>query len=197
MLFVHFQLGPHRYAVDARSVVEVLPLLELKPVPQAPRGLAGIFLYRGQPVPALDLCALTLNRPAREHLSTRILLVQHPGGGQAPAGEAARGERRSPRLDPRPAARDSVPLIGLIAERVAGTLQRDEKDFVNVGGDRVTAPFVGPVLMDAQGIIQILDAQKLLDAGADQLQLTSALEASASRPLPLPPATPKAHEVRG
>jgi chemotaxis-related protein WspB len=69
-------------------------------------------------------------------------------------------------------------LIGLIAERVAGTLQREEKDFVNVGVETVAAPYLGPIVMDAQGIIQILDAQKLLDAGAHQLQLTDAPETS-------------------
>lgn len=154
MLFVLFQLGKNRYALEARRVVEVVPLLALKPFPQAPRGVAGIFVYRGQPVPALDLCELTLGRPALEHLSTRILIVQHNKTG---------GESQ---------------LIGLIAERATGTLRRDENDFVEAGVKLAAAPFLGPVLMDAQGIIQLLDAQKLLDAGGPQLLLTHSAEAS-------------------
>ena len=154
MLFVLFQLGKNRYALEASRVVEVVPLLALKPLPQAPRGVAGLFVYHGQPVPALDLCELTLGRPALEHLSTRILLVQH---------NKAAGESQ---------------LIGLIAERATGTLRRDEKDFVAAGVPLAGAPFLGPVLMDEQGIIQILDAQKLLDAGGQQLLLTHSVEAS-------------------
>ena len=135
MLFVLFQLGKNRYALEASRVVEVVPLLALKPFPQAPRGVAGIFVYRGQPVPALDLCELTLGRPALEHLSTRILIVQH--------------------------------------SKTAG-----EKEFVDAGVKLASAPFLGPVLMDEQGIIQLLDAQKLLDASGPQLRLTHSVEAN-------------------
>jgi chemotaxis-related protein WspB len=154
MLFVLFQLGKNRYALEASRVVEVVPLLALKPFPQSPRGMAGIFVYRGQPVPALDLCELTVGRPALEHLSTRILIIQH----HTPAGESR--------------------LIGLIAERVTGTLRREEKDFVNAGGQPAVATFLGPVLMDEQGLIQLLDAQKLLDAGGHPLLLNPSLEAT-------------------
>ncbi|MBP9900697.1 MAG: chemotaxis protein CheW [Verrucomicrobiota bacterium] len=172
MLFVLFQLGQDRYALEARRVVEVLPLLALKRLPASPRGVAGVFVYRGQPVPALDLCELTLGRPAREQLSTRILLVQH----RQTAGPSQ--------------------LIGLVAERVTGTLRREEKDFVPAGHvrpeqqaspasapyvagmKRAATPFLGPILIDDQGVIQLLDAQGLLDAGAHQLLLTQSVEVS-------------------
>ena len=153
MLFVLFQLGKNRYALEARRVVEVVPLLALKPLPHAPRGTAGILVYRGQAVPAIDLCLLTMGRAALEHLSTRILLVQH----NKTAGASQ--------------------LIGLIAERVTGTLRRDEKDFMDAGMDPAS-PFLGPVLMDDQGVIQLLDTQKLLDAGGHRLELTHSPEAS-------------------
>jgi chemotaxis-related protein WspB len=68
MVFLLFQLGSGRYALEASRVVEVVPLLEMKPLPQAPRGVAGIFNYRGRPVPAVDLSALTLGQPASERL---------------------------------------------------------------------------------------------------------------------------------
>ena len=154
MLLVLFQLGNNRYALEASRVVEVVPLLALKRLPQSPRGMAGIFVYRGRPVPALDLCELTIGRPALEHLSTRILIVRH----NKPAGDSE--------------------LIGLIAERTTGTLRRDEKDFVDAGLKLASAPFLGPALWDDQGVIQLLDAQKLLDAGGQQLLLTHSVEAN-------------------
>src|SRR5258708_32156970 len=86
MLFLLFQLGKERYALPANRVVEGVPLLTLKPLPQAPRGVAGIFNYRGRPVPALDLSEITMGRPAEERLRTRIVVLNYPSpnGGRPP-----------------------------------------------------------------------------------------------------------------
>ena len=78
MLFLVCQMGRERYAVEASRIVEVVPLVSLKRLPQAPKGVAGVFNYRGQPVPAIDLCELTLGHKAAERLSTRIILVNYP-----------------------------------------------------------------------------------------------------------------------
>src|SRR5438445_13799796 len=77
MLFLLFQLGKDRYALGASRVVEVAPLLALKRLPQAPKGVAGIFNYRGRPVPAGDLCEMAIRQPASERLSTRIIIVNY------------------------------------------------------------------------------------------------------------------------
>lgn len=138
MLFVLFHLGPERYALDAQRVVEVVPLLALKRLPQAPRGVAGMFIYRGRPVPALDLCELTLGRPAVEHLSTRIIIVNHTSPG---------GEEQ---------------WLGLIAERATEILRRDEKDFVDAGLRITSASFLGPMLTDTQGTIHLINPEKLV-----------------------------------
>jgi len=138
MLFVLFHLGKERYTLEANRVVEVVPLLELKRFPQSPPGVAGMFIYRGRPVPALDLCALTLGRPATEHLSTRIIIVNY---GNTP---------------------DQEQLVGLIAERATETIRREPKDFSLPGVQLSAAPFLGPVLTDDKGVIQLISTQKLL-----------------------------------
>jgi chemotaxis-related protein WspB len=138
MLFVLFHLGPERYALEAQRVVEVVPLLALKKIPQSPRGLAGMFMYRGRPVPALDLCELTLGRPAVEHFSTRILIVNH-----------------SPADGPEQ-------LVGLIAERATEIIQRDAQDFVTSPVRITASPFVGPMLQDGGGVIHLLSPERLL-----------------------------------
>jgi len=138
MLFVLFHLGQERYALEAGRVVEIVPLLELKRLPQSPPGVAGMFIYRGRPVPALDLCQLTLGRAATQHLSTRILIVNYsdqPGQDQ---------------------------LVGLIAERATETIRRERKDFVEAGLQLSTAPFLGPVLTDEKGVVQLIALQTLL-----------------------------------
>lgn len=138
MLFLTFQLGQDRYALQASRVVEIVPLLALKRLPQAPRGVAGIFNYRGAPVPAVDLCELTLGHPASERLSTRIIIIHYPD---------ANGSQR---------------LLGLIAEHATETLRKDSNDFVESGVNVAAAPYLGPVLMDSQAPIQWIHEQRLL-----------------------------------
>jgi chemotaxis-related protein WspB len=138
MLFLLFQLGKDRYALDASRVVEVVPLLELKQLPQAPRGVAGIFNYRGRPVPAIDLCAFTLGQPASERFSTRIIIVKYPDDC------------------------GTHHLLGLIAEHATEMLRRHANDFVDSGVKLSEAPYLGPILMDDQSPVQWIYEQRLL-----------------------------------
>ncbi len=138
MVFLLFHLGQDRYVLDATRVVEVLPLVNLQKIAGAPRGVAGIFNYRGQPVPAIDLSELTLGRPANERLNTRLIVVHYPD-------ESGRDH-----------------LLGLIAERVAQTIRREKKDLVESGLKLGAAPHLGPVLLDDRGVIQLIREQHLL-----------------------------------
>ena len=156
MLYLLFQIGNDRYALEARRAVEVIPLLALKKIPQAPRGVAGIFNYRGQPVPALDLCELTFGRPATERLSTRIIVVRY---SREPSVE---------RREPNPPST----LFGIIAEHATEMMRRDERDFVDSGVKVGAVPYLGPVLMDNKGVIQLLHAQHLLGEGVRELLFT-------------------------
>ncbi len=138
MLFLLFQLGKDRYALAANRVVEVLPLVALKQLPQAPIGVAGLFNYRGRPVPAVDLSALTLGHPASERLSTRIIIVKYPDAG------------------------GTDQLLGLIAENATGMLRKEAKEFADAGVHLGAAPYLGPVFMDGHGAIQWVHEQRLL-----------------------------------
>jgi len=137
MLYLLFQVGGDRYAIEARQAVEVVPLLSLKRVPMAARGVAGILNYRGRPVAAVDLSELIGGRPARERLSTRIIIVQHVLEGH------------------------DNELLGLIVENATELMQREGREFVS-SGLREETGFCGPMLMDEQGVIQLIRPQKLL-----------------------------------
>jgi len=177
MLILLFQLGKDRYALEANRVVEVVPLLSLTKIPQAPKGVAGMFVYRGRAVPAVDLCELTIGSPARERLSTRIIIIDYSAA-------EVRGARDQV-SDPDPShLTPGTSLVGLIVERATGMMRRDARDFVDVkvpaavrgAKDQVSAepdtshltpgtslaPWLGPVLIDDRGVIQLLHAQKLL-----------------------------------
>jgi chemotaxis-related protein WspB len=153
MLFLLFQLGQDRYAIEAQSAVEVVPLLDLKRIPHSPPGVAGIINYRGRPVPAVDLCALTLGRPAREQLSTRIIVMRH---------QDAQGRPQ---------------LLGVIAERATDLLRQEGRVVSSelrapgsAAGNAATETrpaeqmggFLGPVMMDEKGFLQLVRPDHLL-----------------------------------
>ncbi len=148
MLYLLFQLGKDRYALEAARVVEVLPLLNLKQFPNAPRGLAGIFNYRGRPVPAVDLCELTMGQPASERLSTRIIVVNYPD------------------------EQGTNHLVGLIAERATDVIRRNAAEFIDPGVKFGAAPYLGPVLMDGNRAIQLVYEQRLLSEPVRQMLFT-------------------------
>jgi chemotaxis-related protein WspB len=140
MLLLLFQIGPERYALDTGQVAEVLPLVGITRIPQAPAGVAGVFNYRGEPVPVIDLSQLTIGRPAQSRLNTRIVLVHYPDGN------------------------GGTHLLGLIAERVTETVRRDRADFVASGVTSGRTPYLGPVAADARGLMQWMDVEQLLPA---------------------------------
>src|SRR3954470_15864048 len=116
MLFLMFQIGEDRYALEAKQVIEVLPMVHLKRIPQAPPEVAGIFNYHGAPVPAIDLTTLALGRPSAVRMSTRIILTHYP------------------------LESDRKHLLGLLAEQVMETVQRPETDFAEPGVTAAGSP---------------------------------------------------------
>lgn len=155
MLFLLFQLGKDRYALQASRVLEVLPLVELRPIPDAPKGVAGLFNYHGRPVPAVDLAELTLGQPSDPRLSTRIVVINYPDEQGA--------------LHP----------LGLIAEHATEIIRRDQRLFLEPGHKLGGAPYLGPVLMDSGGVIQWIHEQRLLPERARDLLFCETLEQSA------------------
>ncbi len=159
MLFLLFQVGADRYALETSRVVEVVPLLEFKRLPNAPKGVAGFFNYRGQPVPAVDLSELTLGRPAVERLSTRIVIVRQVD---------SEGKEH---------------LLGLIAEHATEVVHKESVEFGSGAGQLRSAPYLGPVFMDAKGPVQWIREQHVLPGSIRNLLFS---EAPAAIPSPAP-----------
>jgi chemotaxis-related protein WspB len=138
MLFLLFQIGQDHYALDTRQVAIVLPLVNLKQMPATAPWVAGIFTYRDQSVPVIDLNRLALGRPARRRVSTRIVLVHYPAPG--------------------PDSR----LLGLVLEKASEIMRRESSEFRDSGLAHGNAPYLGPVTDDARGLIQSVQVQDLL-----------------------------------
>jgi chemotaxis-related protein WspB len=153
VLFVVFQVGEERYALAGAHVAEILPAIHWTPVAGAPRGVAGIFNYHGAPLPLIDASVLLVGdapEGAKQPLQLhhRVLVVRSGTPEQ---------------LDPLDQLeRRDAPLIGVLASRVLEIIQRDDADFHEPGVIARGAPYLGPVLTDAAGVVQRIEPEHLL-----------------------------------
>jgi chemotaxis-related protein WspB len=132
MLALTFQIGADRVAIDVRRVRRVVPRVRLSPAPAGARGLAGVFVYRGQVVPVVDLYRLAGAGDCPPHLSSRIILVPYPA--------------------------DTESLVGLLATQVA-EIRELPAHTTDVTG---SAHGLGPPMADGAAVLRILDPDRLL-----------------------------------
>lgn len=140
MLLLLFTLAGDRYALDADRITEILPLVDIRPIPHAPAGVAGVFDLRGTAVPVIDLSAVVLGRPAEKCMSTRMVIVSFPDGA---------GVTRP---------------LGVLTERATGVVRRELTDFVDCGEADERSWHLGPVARDQDGLLQWIDITMLLPA---------------------------------
>ena len=150
MLFLIFELGSDRYAIDTSDVVEVLARASLKVMPSAPEWVAGLASYRGQTVPVIDLCRIALGRPATDRISTRTVIVRYRGTPLAQSDASADSDA------------GPTHLLGLIVEHANRTLRRDPAEFKPSGVDTPNAQWLGRVAHDDDGMLQWVRVEHLL-----------------------------------
>jgi chemotaxis-related protein WspB len=137
VLYLAMQIEGTRYVLDIAKVAEILPLVSLQELPRAPRGVAGIIDYGGEPVPVIDLSIVLANRPAHRRFNTRIVMVRFATG-------------------------DESRLLALIAERATETMRRDPADFRDPQVKSTSPPDVWPVALDPDGPVYCMDVSRLL-----------------------------------
>ena len=143
MLVLAFHIGKDRFALRCADVVEVVPRVNLREIPHAPRPVAGMFTYRGAVVPVVDLCQLLWKTPSADRMSTRIILVRH-GGGK---------------------------VVGLLAERVTEAINLDPARAAPSGIAVDDAPYLGEVYFDEAGMIQLLRLEQIVQGPAGRMLL--------------------------
>lgn len=139
MLFLLFHTSKDLFAIDASSVVEVIPRVSLTKIQHVPDYVAGLFNYRSAIVPVIDLCHLIQNAPSRSLLSTRIILVQHPYQQHNPA----------------------LKYLGLMAERVTETLNIDVSEIRSSSVRAEEAPYLNGTIVHEHRIIQCVQLERL------------------------------------
>jgi chemotaxis-related protein WspB len=153
MLHLLFRLGEDRYALAARQIVAVLPLLATRALAGTPAWVSGVLEFRGAIVPTLDLSMLALGRSARARLSTRTVVVEY---------------RPSVPPEQAPAA-GSAHWLALILEQATETLNCAPEAFVASGVSTPQARYLGPVMQDARGLIQRVEVAQLLPEAVQAL----------------------------
>jgi len=141
MQLLVFTVGAEDYAIESRRVIEVLPLVTARPIPRMPRFVRGVFTHRGRLVPLVDLGWLLADRPLRENLGTRVIVVECSTGSE---------DQRIP--------------LGVAAENVLSLCSSDES-VASVPAIRSPAvPCLGRLLRIGGRTIQVLDVEHLLPA---------------------------------
>lgn len=139
MLYLLFSIGGiDRFAFPAREIVEVLPLLEFRALPQAPAGIAGLFDYHGKAVPVVDLSLLLTGSPAPQVMTTRLAIAKY--GSNA----------------------NEQHLLGLVAEHLTDTINADEAQFQPAGVDPPGAEYLDKVVSRSGEMIQRINLAELL-----------------------------------
>jgi len=139
MLLLLFQSGKDRFALGVKQIVEIIPLVRLERIPHSPSMVSGVFNFRGNPTPVLDLNQILSGTPAAQRLSTRIILLNYSD------------ENNDHRV------------VGIMAEQVTETIKCDEKNFKSIGVKTHDAPFLGEVATDDQGMIRLVNIKNLIE----------------------------------
>lgn len=138
MLMLQFHVDGDRYACSCDHVLEIIPSVELKPIPHTPEYVRGSVIFDGRPLPVVDWCQLIRNTPCTSSYHTRIIMF-------------------------RLTDEDRIFEFGLMAERVTKTIEADRENFVESGMKVEESPFFGGILTDMKGSIQYVDVERLVD----------------------------------
>lgn len=143
MLAVTFRVATAAYAIRCEQIVAVIPQVAVRPVAHGSAWLKGVFIYRGELTPVVDLCQLIASYPCPPRLSSRIALVRC----KAPDG--------TPRT------------LGLLAEHMTEARRLDAQ---RAAGTPVSsAPYFGDVLLEGTEPLQLLNVDAILPNAGPQL----------------------------
>lgn len=142
MLVLIFEVADERYAVPARSVLEVVPRPETRGVPGAPPWVLGLFAREGAFVPVIDLVRLISFAPCPRGASSRVAIISRSRGS-------------------------AVRSLGLLAPGMTRVVELGESagHGLHVAGQE----FLGTILRSGALDAQLVDVDRLLPPAVDAL----------------------------
>lgn len=147
-----FTVGQDRFGLEVKHIVEIVPYVALKRLVGTPECVTGLFNYRQDVVPVVDLPSLLAGVPARNNLSTRIILVDYPFND---------GRRH---------------IVGLLTEHATETVKFAPSAFSASGVGVKNAEFVSNLAMDEKGIVQCIVLERLLPKAVSDALFFSKME---------------------
>jgi chemotaxis-related protein WspB len=81
MLMIIFYIGTECYCCSCDSMIEIVPKIPLKQIPQMPNYLAGLLNYGGESIPIIDLSSILVGAPCQDYMHTRIMIFKNPVEG--------------------------------------------------------------------------------------------------------------------
>lgn len=76
-----FYIGSDCYCCSCDAMIEIVPKIPLKQIPQMPNYFSGLLNYGGESVPVIDLSSIIIGTPCHSYMHTRIMLIKNPLGG--------------------------------------------------------------------------------------------------------------------
>lgn len=138
MLMLIVKAGDQVFALSSRDVIEIIPLIQIRPVPTSGDHLAGVIDYRGTLVPVIDLSLLLIGRACKRHLSSRIVLT-------------------SLAVDDH-----SSRLVGILAEGVTGTSDIDPESLTPLPAVFAVDDCLGGITNSEHGMTQEVRVKHIL-----------------------------------
>jgi len=123
-------------------------MVNLRQIPHVPPQIVGVANYRGKVIPFIDLSLLLADVPSKLVLSTRVLVVKFFRDGE------------------------TFPL-GLIAEHATDAIVCNEADLQPSPVNSETSPYLGSIILDKEGMIQVLEVDKILPQEIQQVLYAS------------------------
>lgn len=138
MLLLLFSIGDGQYGIEATQVLEIWPVIPLKPIHRTPDYIAGLAKCRKQLVPIVDISKLYINKSASSRISTRIILTKISGPN------------------------NKEHTIGIIAERVTDTVNIDDVPSASIGIKLKGGSLAGHELLVNGQLIHKINVNELL-----------------------------------
>lgn len=145
MLMLKFYVDNSTYACDCEPIIEVIPVVNLQSIPQAPYYIVGMANFGGTPIPILDFCELMIKRPCDNKMSTRIILLKNPD------------------------ATASLQTLGLMAENVTQIFEEKTFALTSSGMKWKNFSFLEGVLQFQNDSVHFVDVSKLFNYVDQQL----------------------------
>ncbi len=137
MLVLLFTAGETVYGIKSKDLTEVVPFMNLISVPQAPHYLRGIFNYRGNNIPVIDLGVIINNKLTENVLSAKILVVKLNFSGEEKT-------------------------IGLIVKRINEIVRIDDDKLSDPSVVIKEAKFLGKVFTHVNRLIQLIEVSSII-----------------------------------